>query len=484
MKQKIAFLTKRVRPIFILIVSFQIIASTKADTIYLKLSDAENMYWRTSVYKTLTSDSCIRLLSHNIFKTTTKPKIQLSSILPNYNRSIYSILQPSGDELFVPRDYFTAFLKLSASQFIPFTGGTIEINTQVSMQTNLAIKTKHIQYYLNLFNVSYRQNLFGFNEYPWNRKIENLSIKNFYLNYKQKIIEIQSSINYLYFKLMQNNYHKELQSKHIELKTITLNNSKLKNLHSAASTQLDVIDADIQLLKAMSPIYENNIERIAEEFNTYLDLKNVTIITDKIENIPLECDINYQLIYNETINNTSKLYEEEHIKKQKELAKIKALKLPSIGLSLGSGINNSFLSWNKCLKNLSPQWNATLTIDFSVFDGNENKLKTQILLNELSKIEISMKQQETLVSREISNFCKEITEKIYEYRVSLKTLGLLEDKLDIVTQKHKQQKIDSTQIILCDIELLKEKINLVTIMQKIHQLRYKIKQLSLIDIIN
>ncbi len=38
------------------------------------------------------------------------------------------------------------------------------------------------------------------------------------------------------------------------------------------------------------------------------------------------------------------------------------------------------------------------------------------------------------------------------------------------------------QIILCDIELLKEKLNLITITQKIHQIRYKIKLRSLVDL--
>ncbi len=482
MKQKIIFLKRIFKYVIILISLCNITLYTNADTIYLKLSDAENMYIRTADYKTLQNDSCIRLFNHSLFRTVTKPKIQLSSVLPNYNRSISPILQPSGDELFIPRDYITAFLRLSASQIIPFTGGTFELNSQVSMQTNLAMETKQIQYYLNLFNISYKQNLFGFKEYQWNKKIENINLKNFYMKYKQKITEIQSNINYLYFKLMYNNYHKELQAKHIELKTITFNNSKLKNIHST-STQLDVIDADIQLLKAKSPIYDNNSDRITEEFNTYLNLNNVTVLTEKIQNLQIEYDINYQLIYNEMINNIMKSFEEEHIKKEKELSKIKAQKLPSISLSLGSGINNNFFSWNKCLKNLSPQWNATLTIAFSIFDGNENKLKKQILLEELSKIDNNMKQQEVLVSHEISNYYREITEKKYEYRISLKTIALLEDKINILTQKYNQHKIDSTQIILCEIELLKEKINMVTIMQKTHQLRYKIKQLSLIDII-
>lgn len=321
----------------------------------------------------------------------------------------------------------------------------------------------------------------GFNEYPWNKKIENLSIKNFHQNHRQEIIKIQSNINYLYFKLIYNKLHKELQSKYIELKTITLNNSKWKSIHSA-STQLDVIDADIQLLKAMSPIYENNNERITEEFNTYLNMKNVVIITEKIENIPIEFDINYELIYNETINNTLRLYEEEDIKKKRELARIKALKLPSINLSLGGGINNNFLSWNKSFRNLSPQLNATITIGFPVFDGNENKLRTEILINELSKIETNKRQQEIQVYQEISNCYKELSEKKYEYNISSKTIALLNDKLKILTQKYEQKKIDFMQIILCDIELLKEKLNLITITQKIHQIRYKIKLRSLVDL--
>lgn len=481
MRQKIRFITMKFKYFFILISVFQAKSHINADTIHLKLSNAEKMFWRTSAYKTLTNDSCIRLLNHSLFKTVTKPRIQLSSALPNYNRNISSVIQPTGDELFISRDYISAFLKLSASQFIPFSGGTIELNSQVSMQTNLAKGTKHIQYYLNLFNISYKQNLLGFNEYPWNKKIENLSIKNFHQNHRQEIIKIQSNINYLYFKLIYNKLHKELQSKYIELKTITLNNSKWKSIHSA-STQLDVIDADIQLLKAMSPIYENNNERITEEFNTYLNMKNVVIITEKIENIPIEFDINYELIYNETINNTLRLYEEEDIKKKRELARIKALKLPSINLSLGGGINNNFLSWNKSFRNLSPQLNATITIGFPVFDGNENKLRTEILINELSKIETNKRQQEIQVYQEISNCYKELSEKKYEYNISSKTIALLNDKLKILTQKYEQKKIDFMQIILCDIELLKEKLNLITITQKIHQIRYKIKLRSLVDL--
>lgn len=65
MRQKIRFITMKFKYFFILISVFQAKSHINADTIHLKLSDAEKMFWRTSAYKTLTNDSCIRLLNHS-----------------------------------------------------------------------------------------------------------------------------------------------------------------------------------------------------------------------------------------------------------------------------------------------------------------------------------------------------------------------------------------------------------------------------------
>lgn len=142
--------------------------SMRAQEIY-DLEWMLEQYQSSKNYRCTQSDSVINDNNRRIFNMRVFPLITMSATLPNINNNISPVVQPDGQELFINRFNANSNVSVSISQLLPFTGGTVSASTSLVRLDNYA-PTRSVSYNLNLFNVSYRQSLSGFNSYKWEKK--------------------------------------------------------------------------------------------------------------------------------------------------------------------------------------------------------------------------------------------------------------------------------------------------------------------------
>lgn len=105
------------------------------------------------------------------YKADYLPAVTLLSD-PNLDRSINKVTLPDGSVKFVEQNVLNTDLSLNLSQNIPWTGGSIFLESSL---LRMDLLSDHSYAWKSVpLNLGYRQSIFGYNSLKWNRRIEPL----------------------------------------------------------------------------------------------------------------------------------------------------------------------------------------------------------------------------------------------------------------------------------------------------------------------
>lgn len=109
--------------------------------------------------------------NYKYYKANYLPALKLTSD-PYLNRAINKVTMGDGSVKFVEQNLLSTDLTLSLTQNIPWTGGTLFVETSAQ---RLDLFSDHsTSWQTSPINVGYSQSLFGYNSLKWNRRIEPL----------------------------------------------------------------------------------------------------------------------------------------------------------------------------------------------------------------------------------------------------------------------------------------------------------------------
>lgn len=103
------------------------------------------------------------------FRAQQLPSLTFTST-PSLNRSISSVTLPDGGESFVHRNQLMVDAGFTIDQNVSLTGGSLFVRTVLQRLDLFSEKTS--SYNSTPVVVGYQQNLFGYNRFKWDRKIE------------------------------------------------------------------------------------------------------------------------------------------------------------------------------------------------------------------------------------------------------------------------------------------------------------------------
>ena len=111
----------------------------------------------------------LALLDYTGFKAGLKPSISFYGNVPVYNKDNYAVVQPDGTIKFLRRSQNYSNVGIGFSQPIPFTGGSLAVNTDLYRFDDFVAKTK--QYNGAPVFVRLSQPLFRYNLYRRDRQL-------------------------------------------------------------------------------------------------------------------------------------------------------------------------------------------------------------------------------------------------------------------------------------------------------------------------
>ncbi len=158
----------------------------------------ENRFWQ---YRTYLSDF--------------KPRLLLNGTLPDFSRAILQNRNDDGSIGFIDVSNINADVSLSLSQVIASTGGEIFMSSSLARLQNLSGIGIGTQYSSNLVQIGFRQPLFNFNEFKWNKRIEPLRYQESTKRYNEDMEGIALEATRLFFNLLDAQIAYEIAEKNL-----------------------------------------------------------------------------------------------------------------------------------------------------------------------------------------------------------------------------------------------------------------------------
>ena len=415
------------------------------------------------------SNARINKYKNRLFQIRVLPKIKLDLVLPELVNSISPVTLNDGSEKFINRFYMLSSASMSLSQFLPFTGGTVYINSGLTRLDNYSPqRTK--SYNLNLFSMSYSQSVFSFNSYRWDKRI----IEKENAVFDVTDIQDQEAFNLRVVELFFDLYsvQKEIGLNKMMIERAEKFLEQIRALYeNGRASEISVQSAEIDLANLRNTTACMQEARIQAQLRGLLNLGQSIIAffdPQSFENIRLNYDID--MVVSRALRYSSGFERElEVLREQRDLQELRSSRFPVVSLSVGGGVNSL---------------SSLISISVPILSWKENKLKTNLAEESARIRNVEYRQRydelEIAYRYELSNLEYVLASLINDKH----TLDLLYAKYDKVQANYEQGRVDCLDLADTRNQIIQLEIKRINKIMLFYMTVYNFRRYALYDIIS
>ncbi len=212
---------------------------------------------------------------YRTFKATYLPNLNLAATLPDINRSINAISAPDGTVSYTSQSISNYSIGLSLNQKIGLTGGEIFVNTGLQRMDNFFTDTSTRQYLSNVVNIGFKQPIFTYNPYKWQKKLEPLKYEEAKRQYMESEEEIAIKAINRFFALLTAQIEVEIAKKNYH-NYDTLYKIAQGRYNLGKIAENDLLQLQLSLLKADASVEQTELNYNDKlfRFKSFLRLKD------------------------------------------------------------------------------------------------------------------------------------------------------------------------------------------------------------------
>lgn len=456
----------------------------KSQSYNLTLDEAIDLSQNSNDMGVLKADSMIRGYQDKLFKLKILPKVNLSATLPNLNKNISEVTQSDGSEKYINR--FTSFsdATLGIYQLLPFTGGTLSISSNMSRLDNFSPQN-NTSYNLNLINFSYSQQITGYNEYKWSKKLYEIqkSIDNIKFIQRKEIIKQQA---------VEHFFNLYIEQQKIDLNKTILELSEYIFIKSGALykegriSEEDYLDVQIEYQRAINSNNFMALKKAQQQLNVFLGIPTdyeliLSFDNESVENYPF--DFNVDFVIENMIRYTTEVSREyEKAMLEQQLKEIQISSSPTVSLSVGGGVNSQANQFSDLLHDKQNRLNVAITLSMPILNWGENKHRKNILTQEIKKIDLNNQAVNAEESIKTTYDLDYIDYLVSEIKREKQLIALMSKKLELLKINIDYGKIDMSKYIQDKRQYIQSKISYNEKIKLLFMLVYKYRSLALVDI--
>jgi outer membrane protein TolC len=181
------------------------------------------------------------------FQSDFKPQISFYGNAPMYTNEYLSVTQPNGAIQFLPVRQNFSNLGFSLSQKLPFSGGEVSINSDLSRFDEF--RTKYSQYNGTPLFVRINQQLFSTNTIKWQQKIETLKLAESRREFIQEMENIATQIVSQYFDVIDAQIEMEIAAGNLDATAYNLSIER-KRIDLGTTTEDKLLQLELQMLNS------------------------------------------------------------------------------------------------------------------------------------------------------------------------------------------------------------------------------------------
>ena len=328
------------------------------------------------------------------FKADFLPSLQLRSNPININRSIASYTNPDGSETYLERKINSSNVELNISQKVPFTGGEFTLGSSLA---RTAYFSDTALFLINPINVSYRQPLFTFNSFKWERKIEPLRYQEAQRQYQSKLENISQEAVQRFFDLMLAQINTDIAHTNLQ-NNDTLYKIAQGRYNIGTIARDELLQMELTYLNSKNTYDQslNDIEDYHFRLRSYLGFSNtkhlLIVVPDSVPGITI--DPNKALRF--ALENNPKMLSIERniIEADRDVAKTRSEKLINADMYVSFGLSQSDNSLRNITSDLDGQQMLSVGVSIPIVDWGRGKGRYKMALSNRELTKIMMEQEQ------------------------------------------------------------------------------------------
>lgn len=363
------------------------------------------------------------------YKRTFLPSLVFNGVLPQFTQDISLIPQDDGSETFVNRNIISNSAGLKINQIVPITGGQISIKSDLK-NIILSNDNQLTTYLSKPVEFTYSQNIFGFNEFKWYRKVEPLYFDKAKLKKTEEIEDLSEISVVKYFKLLK----LQLDVKNAE--TNLLNNDTIYKIGRArysygGISEDELLNLELTLLNSKFSFEQKklNLELSLQELTTFLGYsseENFELVLDTVIpdfDVPYNQALNYaNIYYSKFIDHKTRILE-----KKKAIAKAKSESGFNFDLYASYGLTQTADNITDVYQNAQNQEMFILGLNVPILQWGTGRGK-------IKQAQEKLELEKSIIEQEKIDFIQDVYITVKEFDLNRKQLKI-KKKANVVASK-------------------------------------------------
>ena len=358
------------------------------------------------------------------------PNLRFDATIPNLNRTISPITLPDGSDIFIRRSLATSSGNLSLSQTVGLTGGQLFVSSGLQRIDLIREDGTAVSYLSTPVNVGFRQPIFAYNRFKWERQIEPLRFEEARKQYVENLENISLRATNFFFDLL-------LAQINIEINELNLaSNDTLYRIAQGRYSlgriaENELLQMELNVLNSEATLEQSRIdyEGALFRFRSYLGLAgSETPELIPPESIPdLQIDV-YAALAEARKNRADIIARQRQLlEAESQVAQARADNRFNANLFAVYGLTQTSDDFASVYRDPLDQQQLTVGISIPILDWGVSKGRVRMA-------ESNRELVSTTVNQALVDFEQEVLLRVMEFNM-LKSQLEIAQKADIIAQK-------------------------------------------------
>jgi len=373
--------------------------------------------------------------NYRSYKASMLPSLSLSSS-PSLNRSTRSVILGDGSEQYARSNSLNTNLSLNLSQSVWLTGGTISLSGSVSRLDMLGDNPTK-SYYTQPLQLSFSQDLSGYNNMKWQRRTEPLYYKMARKQYAETMeLVAANAVNYFF----------NLASAQTELEIATINLAAADTMYAfglgryniGTITENELLQLELNKLNEETSIIttQMSFDEAADQLRNYLNLPSdarIEVVTsDSIPQFQVELSKALDLAYQN--NPDMENMQLSRLNSESSLAYAKAQTGLRASVYVRLGLAQTADDFNESLKHLNDEQSISLTLSIPILDWGQSRGRVRVAKNNLELTNMRLEQQQLSFDRQITRAVSQFNLQQRRVDIAHRTMLTAQHRYEVARQ--------------------------------------------------
>lgn len=419
--------------------------------------------------------------NYKYYRANYLPALNLTSN-PYLDRAINKVTQSDGNVKFVEQNMLSSDLSLSLTQNIPWTGGTVFIETAAQRLDLFSNDTYSWQ--TSPINIGYRQALFGYNNLKWDRRIEPIRFREAKKVYVETLELVAANATEKFFDLAKAQSNYEIaNSNYANADTLYIYAQGRYNIGTISENEMLQLELN-KLTEETNRMNANiEMENCMQELRSYLGIQEDIELKANIDNcVPdLHIDLNTALMLaNENspdIQNMlrRKLESESAVSKARANAGLKA------DIYLRFGLTQTAEKLKDAYRHPLDQQYVSLGVTLPILDWGRGKGQVRVARSNRDLVYTQVEQDKTDFDLNVRKLVKQFNLQAQRVQIAARTDDTAQRRAEVARKLYLLGKSSVLDLNASITEKDSSRRNYIATLYNYWSLYYTLRSLTLYD---